>query len=268
QLDVAFGYASATGQLPGKRHNGEWRLFGIYYHDWRDVLKTDSRPPAVRSTDRANIRIGSFGGHYLHSAATGSGTVELLLWGLGQTGRWGRLDHRGASFAGEAGWQPAGLPRLKPWIRGGYHRSSGDGDPNDNQHGTFFQLLPTPRPFARFPFFDLVNNEDVFGALILRPHKALTLRGEVHGLRLSDRNDLWYLGGGAFQPWSFGYIGRPSSGRRGLATLYDVSADWNVSASTSVTLYYGHAAGRRVLESIYPESKNGNFGYVELTRRF
>jgi hypothetical protein len=29
-------------------------------------------------------------------------------------------------------------------------------------HNTFFQTLPTPRVFARFPFFNLMNNEDSF----------------------------------------------------------------------------------------------------------
>jgi hypothetical protein len=62
------------------------------------------------------------------------------------------------------------LPKLKPWLRGGYTLGSGDGNPNDCTHGTFFQILPTPRPFARFPFFNMENNRDIMGALILRPH--------------------------------------------------------------------------------------------------
>ncbi|MDX2149093.1 MAG: hypothetical protein SFV54_00030 [Bryobacteraceae bacterium] len=94
------------------------------------------------------------------------------------------------------------------------------------------------------------------------------MRTEVHGLRLPDRSDLWYLGGGAFQPWSFGFIGRPSGGRRGLATLYDVSADWTVNAKTSVTFHFGYAAGRGVIRSVYPEGKDGRFGYAEVSRRF
>src|SRR4029450_4438687 len=42
--ESAFLYASATGQVQkGKTNTGEWRLFGIYYDDWRQVLKTDNR---------------------------------------------------------------------------------------------------------------------------------------------------------------------------------------------------------------------------------
>jgi hypothetical protein len=55
---------------------------------------------------------------------------------------------------------------------------SGDGNPNDNTHGTFFQVLPTPRPYARFPFFNMMNNEDTFGMLILRPHAKVTTSSE------------------------------------------------------------------------------------------
>ena len=51
--------------------------------------------------------------------------------------------------------------------------------------------------------------------LLLRPHNATTVRAEVHGLRLANGSDLWYLGGGAFQPWTFGYIGRAIAGNRG-----------------------------------------------------
>jgi hypothetical protein len=153
-------------------------------------------------------------------------------------------------------------------VRAGYHRGSGDNDPLDDKHGTFFQILPTPRPYARFPFFDLLNNEDLMGMLILRPHKAVSIRTEVHGLRLASGSDLWYLGGGAFQPWSFGYIGRTTNGSRGLATLYDASVDWNPNARWTVTGYYARAQGHAVMAGIYPRGKNANFGYLELTRRF
>jgi hypothetical protein len=263
-LDVALGYAALTRNHSGQNQSTDWRVFGIYYQDWRNVVKTDARPLAVRGSDLSDVRIGSFGGHVLHRA----GPVDLMFWGVAQTGKWGVLDHRAAAVSVEAGWQPEGLPALKPWIRAGYHRGSGDDDPVDGTHGTFFQVLPTPRPYARFPFFNLMNNEDFMAMLVLRPHRAVTLRTEVHGLRLTNRNDLWYLGGGAFQPWSFGYIGRTTSGNRGLATLYDLSADYNVNQHWTFSGYFGHARGHSVMRSIYPQGKNANFGYVELMYRF
>lgn len=267
-LKVGFLYASATRQVGAGKHVGEWRALAIYYQDWRHVLKTDNRPAVVRQQDLNNIRIGTYGGHYLHKSETSAGLVNLLLWGVAQRGRWGRQDHSAAAFDVEGGWQPKVLPRLKPWLQGGFSHTSGDSDAADGKHGSFFQLLPTPRPYARFPFYDMVNNEDMFGMLTLRPHKAVTVRGEFHALRLSNRKDLWFLGGGAFQPWSFGYIGRNTGGARSLANQWDASADWTVNEHWAVSGYAGYADGKAAMQAIYPKGPNGKFGYLELLYRF
>ena len=73
----------------------------------------------------------------------------------------------------------------------GFYDGSGDDNPSDKTHGTFFQVLPTPRPYARFPFFDMVNNRDINASLILRPHKQVTISSEFHALRLSSEKDLF-----------------------------------------------------------------------------
>jgi hypothetical protein len=268
-LNTNVYYGALTGQLPGNTSAGEWRIFGLGYSDYRDgVLKTDNRSTAVRNADVGHINIGTFGGHYLHTVATKVGSFDALGWLALQAGSWGNLRHRAGAFAAEAGWQPAGIPHLKPWLRGGYNYGSGDKNPNDGDHGTFFQVLPTPRIYARMPFFNMMNNRDAFGELILHPAKALTIRGDVHWLRLAQSNDLWYSGGGEYQPWTFGYTGRPSNGQSGLATLFDVSADYNMNAHLALSAYFGHANGKLVIQSIYPAGKNGNFGYLEATYKF
>lgn len=267
-LNVAIGYAALTGQRPGKKAAGEWRVLGSYYDDWRPVLKTDNRPAALRAADTGAIRIGTFGGHYLQSVTTSAGVFDAMFWGLLQTGRWGALDHRSGAAAVEGGWQPKGPKALKPWLRAGVYHGGGDANPLDGRHGTFFQLLPTPRPYARFPFFNLMNNQDLYGMLTLRPHRTFTVKSEVHAMRLAERADLWYIGGGPFQPWSFGYIGRTSSGARSFANLYDISADYNPTPRYTVSAYFGHAAGHSVVRAIYPAGKNANLGYLEFTYRF
>jgi hypothetical protein len=168
---------------------------------------------------------------------------------------------------GEAGWQ---LPvkALKPWVSAGYSYGSGDGNPNDSRHGTFFQDLPTPRQYARFPFYNMMNNEDLYASLNLRPVSKLALRSEVHTLRLANAADLWYSGGGAFQPKTFGYTGRPSNGNRGLANVWDLSADYQITRSFSTTLYYGHAWGKGVISSIYPKDANGQLIFLETNFHF
>jgi alginate export protein len=269
ELDLTVVYGAMTGRVGGAKAAGEWRLFGLVYHDGRDaVLKTDNRSMAVRRADTEPISIGTFGGHYLHVTQTRAGPIDLLVWGAAQTGSWGQLAHRAGAFAAEAGWQPDGMSVLSPWIRGGYDYGSGDADPNDATHSTFFQILPTPRVYARFPFFNMMNTGDAFGELIVRPSKTIAMRADVHSLRLADPNDLWYQGGGAFQPSTFGYAGRPSNGHSNLSMLGDVSGDLLVNPHVIIGAYYGYATGQAVTDSIYPGASGAQFGYVELTLRF
>jgi len=170
--------------------------------------------------------------------------------------------------AAEVGWQPTALDRIKPWFRGGYDYGSGDSNPTDRQHGTFFQVLPTPRVYARFPFFNMMNSADAFGELILRPASSVTLRADIHALRLADADDLWYLGGGAFQPATFGYTGRPSNGQSSLATLYDASADYGITSHVALGIYYGYADGKPVTQATYVTGNRAHFGYGEVLLRF
>ena len=268
ELKANVFYGALTGQLPGNRASAEWRVFGLGYSDYRDgVVKTDNRPLPLRTADTDHINIGTYGGHYLQTVQSSAGAIDLLAWGALQNGSWGRLAQRSGAVAIEAGWQPRLWSAVRPWVRVGFDYGSGDNNPVDGTHGTFFQVLPTPRVYARFPFFNMMNNRDAFGVLMLRPSKAFTVRSDVHSLALANRNDLWYSGGGMFQPWTFGYTGRPSNGHSGLATLFDISADYNVNPHASIGLYYGHAAGGLVVQSIYPNGKNANFGYLELTFR-
>ncbi len=194
----------------------------------------------------------------------GKGKVDALLWVAGQSG----------AIAAEVGYSFAGnkfADKLKPWIRGGYFRSTGDGDPNDSRHGTFFQVLPTPHIYARAPFFNSMNNEDAFGQLRIKPHAKLGVRFDAHHLRLSNAKDLWYVGGGAFQKRTFGYVGRPSNGKQSLGRLFDASADLALSARTSFTFYFGGIRGGGVQSAIYPlggANPLGRFAYVELTQKF
>lgn len=265
-LDVNAFYGAVTRAAGSKGHPAEWRLFTIEYDDYRsEPVKVDNRPLTVRRADTSNINVATFGGHYLRADETAAGTFDVLIWGALQSGSWGAEVQRSGAIALEGGWQPD--VAWSPWIRGGWTFGSGDGNPNDNLHGTFFQLLPTPRVYARFPFFNMMNTSDAFGEAILRPSKRLTIRGDVHALRLADVNDLWYSGGGAYQPSTFGYTGRPSNGRAPLATLSDLGADVSVSSRLTVSGYYGYASGQPVTDAIYG-SGPAHLAYLELLVRF
>ena len=265
---TAFGYAAVTLPWGSGTHSADTRLFALFYDDFRPVVKSDNRPAGVRATDFANIKLWTFGGHSLHAVNTSAGPVDLLLWGAGQSGKWGMQNHLAHAINLEAGYQPKILPKLRPWLRAGFYDGSGDGNANDDRHETFFQVLPTPRPFARFPFFNMMNNRDTFATLMLRPHTRITITNEFHALRLSNKNDLWYLGGGVFQPWTFGYAGRASGGRQSLANLYDANLEYRMNPHVTFTAYWGYAQGLAAAAGIYPKGKDGSFGYGEVMYRF
>jgi hypothetical protein len=268
ELAIDLFYGAYT--LPTKFHNdsGDLRIFAIGYIDQRaGVLKTDNRSPVARTADTNQIRIGTYGIDYAQVLHTSNrGVFDFLLWGAWQNGSWGSLTQRAGAFAGEFGWQPP-IRTANPWFSVGYSFGSGDSDPTDNRHGTFFQLLPTPRLYARFPFYNMENNEDVYGTVGLRLPRSVNVRSELHSLRLANARDLWYSGGGAFQPTTFGYTGRTSGGGRSLANVWDLSIDVPLRYGFSATIYYGHAWGKSVIASIYPGT-NAQFGYLETNFRF
>jgi len=269
ELDVEVYYGAFTRSIDTSYGSAQVRVFGLGYVDDRNtILKTDNRPAPVRTADLGKIQLGTYGGNYVQVInTTNAGKFDFLVWGVFQGGSWGALTQRAGAFVGEFGWQPA-VKHLKPWISAGYSYGSGDGKPKDSTHGTFFQVLTTPRQYARFPFYNMMNNEDFYGTLNLKPSSKLALRSEVHALRLASASDLWYSGGGAFQPQTFGYTGRPSNGSRGLGNVCDISADYQVTRSFSTTFYYGHAFGKSVIAKIYPKDANGQLFFLETNYHF
>lgn len=240
------------------------RGFALGYHDGRTgVVKTDNRPLAVRQADHTNIRTGSYGADAIAAVPAGHNTIDLLFWGVLQNGRWGALDQHSGGFAVEGGLRFDHL-RTTPWLRAGALRTTGDNSPNDNIHNTFFQVLPTPRIYARDPFFNMMNSKDQFLQLIDKPTKKLDIRTDLHFLQLTSPADLWYQGGGAFDNKVFGYTGRPANNHTSFASLYDISADYALSTQFSIGLYYAHVFGKSVIAAIYPADRASNYGYFEL----
>jgi hypothetical protein len=245
-----------------------WRAFGIGYHDGRTGLtKTDNRSLAIRTGDHKNIRVSTYGGDFLASVPAGPGNIDFLAWGALQNGSWGSLSHSANAAAVEGGYQ-FGKAASAPWLRGGWFRSSGDDNATDGEHHTFFQILPTPRIYARDPFYNLMNSTDGFVQVIDKPVSKLAVRADLHWLQLTSSKDLWYQGGGAYDNKVFGYTGRPANGQSSFASLADISADWQATRSVGVNFYYAHVSGKSVIGSIYPEDRNAQYGYVELVYRW
>lgn len=262
ELNVDIQYAALT-HADAKQHI-LWRAFALGYHDGRTGLtKTDNRALLVRSADHKNIRIGTYGGDLLADIPVGAGHFDLLAWGAGQNGSWGSLNHSAGAVAVEGGYQVSKVP-TSPWVRGGWFRSTGDSSPTDSSHNTFFQVLPTPRIYSRLPFYNLMNSTDDFVQVMDKPLKKLSLRSDLHWLQLTSASDLWYLGGGAFDNKVFGYIGRPSNNSHSLASVADISADWQTTKNLDLNFFYAYAQGKTAVAAIYPSGRNMQYGYVEV----
>lgn len=261
ELNVDAQYLALTH--PEAHDHVLWRAFAIGYHDGRTgITKTDNRPLAVRAAEHTNIRIGTYGGNLTAVIPAGSSQFDFLFWGALQNGRWGSLDQRAGAAALEGGLR-FGKQAAAPWLRGGWFRSTGDSNPSDGTHNTFFQLLPTPRLYARLPFYNLMNSTDEFVQVIEKPVKRVALRSDLHWLQLTSGQDLWYSGGGAFDNKVFGFSAHPANGHTSLASVPDISADWQTTKNVNINFYYAYAQGKSVVAAIFPTDKNMQFGYVE-----
>lgn len=263
--DIDLLYAAVNLTRPAFAPNSDVRFFYIYYGDGRGLLKSDNRPAQVRAADHQDISIHTEGAHWIQVVPTSVGSFDLLAWGALQQGQWGRLDHFAWRWDLEAGWQPNALP-LKPWLRIGYGRSSGDDNPNDDDHGTFFQILPTVRAYSWSTFYNLMNNEDAFVQFILRPLAGLVWRTDFHNIRLTESRDLWYQGAGATlndRNVGFGYPGRPAFGERDLFRVVESQVTYAWSPTLEFTVYYGHLFGGDVVRKIFANDQ-ADFAYLEV----
>ena len=266
--DITLATATLTLKYHETIPNTEGRLFYFFYNDDRKIPKVDNTP-SDSGINQGNIEIHTMGFHLLNTLEIGPGTADSLLWGAWQWGDWGSLNHSAWALDAEVGYQFTGV-FAKPWFRIGYFISSGDSNPIDSDHETFFQILPTARKYALFPFYNLMNNEDFFIQLILKPMEKLLIRTDVHFLDLNEEDDRWYMGAGATREHGniFGYIGRPSFGKSNLATVFDLMAVYNVNKYISLNAYYGHAWGDDVIENIYRRDDDADFFFFEMALKF
>lgn len=268
EMDINLATAALTTDPDAYPGIGEAQLFYYFYGDTRDdsVVKTDNRAAEVRAADTENIAISNIGFHWIQIIPEDDVSFNTLVWAIAQVGDWGNQDHEAAAFALEAEAKLNSLP-LKPSIRVGYNWGSGDSDPNDGDHETFFVMLPTVRQYAQTPFFNMMNNEDIFGRLTLTATDKIKIGGDFHYLRLQNGRDLFYSGGGANKDRDqFGINGSLADGSEEIGYLFDVSVSYNITAYLTGSVYYGHLAGGDVPDALFADG-DINYGYVELTAK-
>ena len=191
-----------------------------------------------------------------------------LVWIVGQSGSWYEQTHRAMSVAAEAGHQWSRAP-WRPWLRAGVLYASGDDTPDDERHGTFFQMLPTVRRYSQTAAYSQMNLREVFVQGFLRPAPSLGVRVDVHRVDLASARDLWYSGSGATQQrgTQFGFAGRPSRGASRLGTTVEVAADYTITPHWSVNGFMGIMRGGEVVRRSLAGSTMA-FAYLENILQF
>ena len=239
------------------------QLSYYYYDDSRDVLYVDNRPSAALHAYKGrSARVHTIGANLVHTFPLGAGEIDGLTYGYGQFGDWQSLTQRAWAYGVETGYRLAEL-WAKPWLRVGINSASGDTDPNDDTHGTFFQILPTAQLYAQFPFYNMMNNQDVLAQCILQPDPRLSFRLDFHWLRVNSSRDLVYSGGGATSNTFFGYTGTPANGRNELAYLTHLFLGIQATQNVLFNLFYAHAWGQGIIHSNFV-GDGADYGYAEM----
>ncbi len=260
---VSANLLDTSAALP----NTVGRVFWSLYQDERALVVTDNRPlDRRRQSVGQMLEIHTLGGNAAHVLALPQGKLDLSAFFYGQVGDWQELDQRAYAYGVEAGykWEAAWA---SPWLRAGINVGSGDSDPNDGTHGTFFQMLPTAWQYAMFPFFNMMNNRDVFVQTVLAPTPWWVLRFDWHWLKVDQAEDVLYSGGGATSDSFFGYAGVPTGGETQLAHLVQAYSTVRLHPNAALNLLYAHAFGQAVLAQQF-SSRDGNYGFVEVQLTF
>jgi Alginate export len=258
---------AATVKSATSSPSAQYQVFVYRYRDTRKVTqRPDNTGLAAQSID---VGINTFGGNIIIAPpATRGRQWDGLVWVAAQSGSWYELRHRAASVALEAGHQWTAW-RWQPWFRAGYLYASGDGNPADNTHGTFFEMLPTVRRYAQTALYSQMNNTDLFAQLLARPRPNINLRFDWHRVGLASSHDGWYFGSGATQQHGsiFGFATRPSFGATHLASIGDGSVDYAIGPHWSVNGYLAVGRGGSVVAPAFI-GRTLTFAYVENVLQF
>jgi hypothetical protein len=228
----------------------EGQMFLYLYGDDRGIIKTDNRPLPIRNGDTEDIEIATVGGYWASSWPNAEISYDGVVWTALQAGDWGDQDHLAGSLVIEGGARAEQL-HGQPWLRAGYTFGTGDSDPEDSDHHTFFQMMPTARPYAAAPFYNMQNTHDLYLQFIWKPATGFTLRSDVHHLRLAEDRDLLYSGSGANERRNrFGYVGVQADGADTIGTLIDIDLTYELNRSMHFNLYYGYLAGSGVVREV------------------
>jgi hypothetical protein len=229
------------------------QVFAYHYRDRRDV---QARPDNTgRLPRRVDIDLATVGASHVGSFAVAGGDADTVAWGAVQRGNWYGQDHAAFGFALEGGyrWRTS----WRPWLRAGYEHASGDSQPGDERHETFFAMLPSVDRYSRSTTYTHMNLRDAFVQFTIEPHQRVRTGLDVHHLRLANAADRWYHGSGATSRTGtfFGYSGRVSGGATGLGTIAEGMVDLSLRPNWSARAYLGSMRGGEVVRRLFRDDR-------------
>jgi hypothetical protein len=265
QDGITYGGLHFTAKRGVAIPDTEVRLFALAYQD--DRSQSDGGQPRD-----VNVYTAGFSTIGIHPV--GPGNLDLFVWLAGQWGNFSTEDHLAAAGILEVGYQFPDV-FLKPWFRVGVNVASGDGDPNDGDHNTFFNMLPTNHLYYGFADqFAFQNIVDWIAQLMLKPHPKVGINLMLHHIKLQTSDDIRYAGTGAFSknafPGGFGYTtrvpGTPGAGTRNAATELDAVLNVDVRKGVSVQAGFAQIWGHTVFNGFVDD--DAQFGYVQVSLKY
>ena len=261
QKDVLVAAADLTMRRGAGLENTEATAFLLGY--------SDTRNPAAVAGLFGDIQVHTLGGSLLGVYPMQAGSLDALLWGAYQFGTYAddsgngarELDHNAWALIAEFGYRLALLP-LKPWIRFGINAASGDGDPGDGVHHTFFNVLPSNFFYYgmanQVAFQNLVNG---FAQIRLSPAPKFDIQIYLHRFWLANDKDGRYFGPGVYNRRTLGFGASPSNGSRDVGTELDVVVTCRIGARWSLFLGYAYLSGGDVFEGQDTHWASGQVAY-------
>lgn len=263
QKDVLFAGLHWTAERGTLLQNTELGGFFIAYRDDRD--------PAEVAGLFGEIELYTLGGSWLGVYPLGPGRVDALLWAAIQVGDYEDIgptsgvrtrDQLAGAVVAEFGYQ---LPEVwsRPWLRAGVNWGSGDGDPNDDERHTFFNLLPTNHLYYGYADqLALQNLVDLLFQLKLEPHPRVGIELTFHRFWLHDDDDFRWAGTGAFSRRNLGYARSPSNGSSDVGRELDVIAELKLAPGVVLSGGFARLWGGDVFDG--QRRRDVRFGYVQL----
>ena len=241
----------------------QFKLFNYFYFD--------NRTPAIDLAGD-DLKINTIGVNIAGAYPAGSGEVDLMLWTAFQFGSFGNEDQLAWAFIAESGYQFLQTP-WKPWIRAGVAYASGDGDPDDNDNGTFFNYVPTNHKFYGYVDANAFSNlVDLYMQFLVSPHEKVKFAVDGHWFWLASDDEVWIGGSGPFNNSAFGYQFRnPAEGNdieRNLGGELDLTLIFKAVDYLTLQFGYSHFFGNEGVSAVFDKEDQLDWFYAQATINF